>query len=263
MNLSIVDTTPSPKTQVTSPSQPEICRKVGDVTVSIFKSQLFKTGLALAFSALIVTATILTQVIPLKISILLAIGVVTLLFIHVIRNWKALAFEGSLTWTILTGDKDWWTPIAQNIVLGAIPLAHQLDRLKRENIRAVLTMQEDFERKPGLFYLLSSEVLAENGIENEAISTEDFKAVPVEKIRKGVAYVHEKNEAGEKVYIHCKAGRGRSASIAIAYALKHGFDGQRFKNFKEAYNHVKSKRPQIRLNHHQQAAIEEFHRQYC
>ncbi len=71
------------------------------------------------------------------------------------------------------------------------------------------------------------------------------------------------NDEKEVIYVHCKAGRGRSATIVVAYLLKYGTEGQTFKNFDEAYGFVKKIRPQINLNKNQQSTILEYWRQDC
>jgi len=47
----------------------------------------------------------------------------------------------------------------------------------------------------------------------------------------------------KRVLVHCQAGISRSATLVIAYLIKH----QKM-NLKDAYLHVKSKRPQIGPN---------------
>ena len=53
------------------------------------------------------------------------------------------------------------------------------------------------------------------------IPTLDFDAAPsVEEIEEGVAFIKSFKEKNESVYIHCKAGRGRSALLVVCYLIK-------------------------------------------
>lgn len=247
----------------------EISRKVGDVSYSILRSHMaglvFKTALALGFTAVVIGGGILAEITaPITVPIAIAVGVTILIAIEVIRYRKKVLYEISLIYTVKSGGHDWWTPITDNIVLGAIPLEHQLDRLKESNVSAVLTMLEPFERERGLVKPLNREDYEKAKIDNYAIETADFLGVPVESIVKGVEYVKKNVDLGEKVYIHCKAGRGRSATIVVAYFLKYGTpDGKKFSSVEEAYKYVKAIRPQINLNPRQQAKIKEYYAQHC
>lgn len=53
------------------------------------------------------------------------------------------------------------------------------------------------------------------------IPTLDFDAAPsVEDLEKGIAFINAFKEKNESVYVHCKAGRGRSALLVACYLVK-------------------------------------------
>ena len=162
-------------------------------------------------------------------------------------RWKRILFEVSLIWTSFDcwrKNYSWWNEITPNIVLGAIPLAEQADALRDSGITAQLTMLEECETEPGLIRMWDCPN------HHETIHAPDFRGVPAEMIERGVEWVRRQVEAGGKVYIHCKAGRGRSATIVVAYLMRyHGM------NFAQAYAFVRERRPQINLNQNQQRAI--------
>ena len=55
----------------------------------------------------------------------------------------------------------------------------------------------------------------QNNITNYLIEHPDFIAVSLSSLYKAASIIHKSIQNNEKVYIHCKAGRGRSAgSIA-------------------------------------------------
>lgn len=55
--------------------------------------------------------------------------------------------------------------------------------------------------------------------------------------------IKRNRESGGRTLVHCMAGISRSSSICIAYLMKH--EGMKLK---DAYNHVKARRPIIRPN---------------
>jgi atypical dual specificity phosphatase len=247
----------------------DISTKVGKISYHFFKSHLagliFKTTLALSFAAIVLVGGLLSTSVSITIPIALALGIVTLLLINIIKNRKQLLFEISLLYTVKTGKDNWCTPITDNIVLGALPLAHHTKMLDDFKVTQVLTMVEDFERKPCLINPLTKDYLMEIGIDNLELPSPDFIGVCVENIEEGVDYIHRSinQNPNAVIYVHCKAGRGRSTTIVVAYLLKYGNNGQTFKKFEEAYLFIKEKRPQINLNKNQQATINEYWKKHC
>ena len=56
-----------------------------------------------------------------------------------------------------------------------------------------------------------------------------------------------------RVYVHCKAGRGRSASLVVAYLmLEHDW------SLAKAFSVVRKSRPCIHFNRNQRAAVQRF-----
>ena len=59
------------------------------------------------------------------------------------------------------------------------------------------------------------------GIEQLHIPTTDFTHPQLEDVEKAVEFVQQHAERGETVYIHCKAGRARSATVAMCWLMKY------------------------------------------
>lgn len=58
-------------------------------------------------------------------------------------------------------------------------------------------------------------------MEQLRLSTVDLTGVPtLENLHHGVEFALKHRERGESVYIHCKAGRSRSATMVAAYLIK-------------------------------------------
>ena len=50
--------------------------------------------------------------------------------------------------------------------------------------------------------------------------TVDFQPPSLDKIREGLEVIYQVKASGNSVYLHCKAGKGRSAVVAACYLIK-------------------------------------------
>lgn len=59
------------------------------------------------------------------------------------------------------------------------------------------------------------------GVEQLRLSTVDLTGVPsLENLHRGVEFALKHREQGSSVYVHCKAGRSRSATLVAAYLIR-------------------------------------------
>jgi atypical dual specificity phosphatase len=195
-------------------------------------------------------------------SYLIAIATVSvLLFIR--SRARVLLHEASLAFTLARRDyfkQNWWDKVYDGlhgsaIFLGGIPLENRghKEEILKEGVTAVLSIVESFEIQTNGF---ASEPVKKwgNGVERMIFESPDFAPVSQEIINKAVDQLHTWLGQGKKVYVHCKAGKARSATIIICYFLKY----QRMGSVFEAENHLLSKRPQLHFNSAQRKAIETF-----
>ena len=115
-----------------------------------------------------------------------------------------------------------------------------MEKIKQLGVTKVLSLVEDFELEDGWVnkpVKTSDWRLA--GLEVKHIKAEDYLPLKPEEITEGVAYLAQALEEGHTVYVHCKAGRGRSATIVIAYLMQ--YQGI---TLDEAIAFVKELRPQ-------------------
>ncbi|KAL9965110.1 hypothetical protein ACROYT_G028863 [Oculina patagonica] len=74
-------------------------------------------------------------------------------------------------------------------------------------------------------------------------------------LRRGVEFIETMNGSENSVYVHCKAGRGRSTTLVACYLMKaKGLTPE------GAYQYIKCKRPHILLAPRQWEAIKLFHK---
>lgn len=90
------------------------------------------------------------------------------------------------------------------------------------------------------------------------VETPDNKPLPLDKIRQGVDAMDAALAVAQHVYVHCKSGVGRSATIIAAWYMKHFH-----MTAEEAADFVRERRPEVaigRVGHYHQRALERFER---
>lgn len=190
-------------------------------------------------------------------------------------NAKSILHEVSLLNTVILHrfveytNAPWHNEVIPGLYLGAQPmlnLDHHLELPKQLGVDTILTMVE-LEHELGVG-LLTEPVKPDDwrlagGIQQHVIDTPDFLPVSQQKIHQAVEIIHECIQRGGKIYIHCKAGRGRSATAVVCYLLKYGMqiNGEMkfFDDPVHAISYVKTKRSVISLNPKQMQAIVQFH----
>jgi len=133
---------------------------------------------------------------------------------------SSLAFTRMIT---KMGVTDKWNKIGElPLYLGMIPLHNDIDKLINEvKITSVITILEPFELNSSLAGSpITHQEWKSNGVETCIISSPDFKPLPLDIIKTGVFKLEEQLDNGHTVYIHCKAGVGRSAGLVIALFMK-------------------------------------------
>jgi protein tyrosine phosphatase len=84
-------------------------------------------------------------------------------------------------------------------------------------------------------------------------------------MHQGVKWLYDiLQESKGYAYVHCKAGRGRSATLIICYLLKygttkHGIPKEQIDTLGKAITYATSKRGVININPAQRKAIETFY----
>uniref|UniRef100_A0ACD5U0K8 Uncharacterized protein n=1 Tax=Avena sativa TaxID=4498 RepID=A0ACD5U0K8_AVESA len=117
-------------------------------------------------------------------------------------------------------------------------------------VRAVVSLTEPFET------LVPSTKYLAHGMEHLQIPTPDYYAAPsIEDICGALDFMHGHALKGNGIYVHCKAGRGRSTTVVLCYLI-------RFKNMtpEAAWNQTWSKRPRIALTSAQEKVVLQFDR---
>uniref|UniRef100_A0A7S3GZG3 Uncharacterized protein n=1 Tax=Spumella elongata TaxID=89044 RepID=A0A7S3GZG3_9STRA len=141
--------------------------------------------------------------------------------------FKSLIFEALLinhTMEASIGMFDWYSCVDDNLYLGAIPLQHQdLDRLEQLGIKAIVSIVQRFELETSTLSgkAVTPEQWRERGVAQLILDSPDFFPPTFDKLDAGADFLNKHLTAGTKCYCHCKSGKGRSASIVMAYFLKY------------------------------------------
>ncbi|CRK88340.1 CLUMA_CG002118, isoform A [Clunio marinus] len=169
------------------------------------------------------------------------------------------------------GMRKWYNRIDDNMILGALPFKFMApDLIKAENVKAVVSMNEDYE-----LWMLSNnaEEWSKIGVKFLQLPTIDIFHSPSQtKLKSGVEFInsflpnetkiknisphHELNDTNETgtVYVHCKAGRTRSATLVGCYLMmKNGWSPE------QAVDHMRNCRPHILIRSAQWKALREFY----
>ena len=115
--------------------------------------------------------------------------------------------------TFLLRWKNWKTTVDDTLVLGVAPmsvLGHP-DQLYKLGVRGVVNMCHEYSGPQGAYASL--------GIRQLRLPTVDHFEPTVENIEEAIKFIKYYKDRGEKVYVHCKAGHGRAACIALCWML--------------------------------------------
>lgn len=126
-----------------------------------------------------------------------------------------LLFYPTLLWTILLGRvlklRNWWDEVDDCVILGAIPFCSDVSSLKELGVKCIINLCAESEGPVALY--------EKYNIDYFALPTTDFTCPDIENIEKGVSIIQKYKDKDQKVYVHCKAGRGRSATIVYCWLV--------------------------------------------
>ncbi|XP_058792940.1 phosphatidylglycerophosphatase and protein-tyrosine phosphatase 1 isoform X3 [Phymastichus coffea] len=182
-----------------------------------------------------------------------------------VKMFARVTFYPSLFYNIFmerVSSRRWYDRIDETVILGALPFRSMTKQLlEEENVKGVVSMNEDYE-----LWLLSNtaEDWNKHNVKFLQLSTTDiFEAPCQEKLKRGVNFINQfrilkmhnkQNEKMPTVYVHCKAGRTRSATLVGCYLMmKHGWTPE------ETVDYMRSKRQHILIHKPQWQALRIFY----
>jgi hypothetical protein len=149
--------------------------------------------------------------------------------IHLVFNARRILFEILLLTHVVKeamGRWVWWHKITPNLYLGSMPMSsknHQRIFTQDLGISAVLAINEPYELGSGTLagHPVSEAEWKKVDVQRLVISSPDFIPPAHELLHQGADWINECVLDKRTVYVHCKSGIGRSASIVLAYLVKY------------------------------------------
>lgn len=166
-----------------------------------------------------------------------------------------LYFYLSLRYHLYKYRKDnWWHAMDDHVLLGGLPLHEYNDQkilMENYQVKAVLSFNEDFELEPSLAGTpVTPNEWKENQVVFFQIPTRDGCTPSLKELETASHFIQS---AHGRVYVHCKAGVGRSAMAVMAYCIdQKGFTARQCKQW------IQSQRPQLNLSPMQWETIKNY-----
>lgn len=141
----------------------------------------------------------------------------------------------------------WFDAITPNLWLGGAPTYERDYQFLLDNdITAVLDMRAEREGDRAFY--------ERHGINYRRLAVLDAMVPPDEYLSEGADWINEQIEDGRKVLVHCAKGRGRSATLAAAYMMRHGDQ-----TFDECSTTMKEIRPLVKLEDRHRRRLNVWH----
>lgn len=160
-----------------------------------------------------------------------------------------LLFRPTLCWTLLKTrglkTEEHWTAIDETLILGALPTKRELAEFESLDIGGVINMCAEWKGHTSRY--------ARCDIEQLHLPTPDYTSPDLTAVRNAVEFIARFAEHGRRVYCHCKAGRGRSATIALAWLMH-----SRPLEVQAAEELLRERRPQVNRHLANREAIRDF-----
>jgi atypical dual specificity phosphatase len=125
-------------------------------------------------------------------------------------------FYPTLWWNMLLGRwlkvRNWWDPVGQNVIVGAFPFARDVKKMAAAGVGAVVNTCEEYEGPV--------ENYQAEDIRQLRIPTVDFTHPSFDDVQRAVDFMIEQIDDGRVVYVHCKAGRARSATVVLCWLIQ-------------------------------------------
>jgi len=164
-----------------------------------------------------------------------------------------LLFWPTLAWNVLLGRllkvRAWWSRVDDHVILGAMPFRSDVDLLHREGVMGVINTCYEYDGPCDEYERV--------GIVQLHLPTIDFTPPSLEDVEKGVEFIRQHAATGSTVYVHCKAGRARSATIVACWLI-----ASRGISPDEAQTILRQRRPFVLPSIAQRQVVQDFHAKF-
>jgi atypical dual specificity phosphatase len=125
-----------------------------------------------------------------------------------------IAFYPTFPLTAIQRIGNYWTDVDDTVIIGCAPMDifNHPKMLYDRGVRGVVNMCLEYEGPISAYNKL--------GITQLRLPTPDHFESSVEQLEEAVAFIEKLRENGDRIYVHCKAGHGRAAAVALSYMIK-------------------------------------------
>jgi len=145
--------------------------------------------------------------------------------------------------------RNWWDEIDETVVIGAMPFRSDVEALSKLGITGVVNTCQEYAGPTNEYDACE--------IEQFRMPTIDFTHPKLEHVTQAVEFIKSHQEKGGRVYVHCKAGRARSATVVVCWLIRHA--GM---NRHEAQALLLQKRPHANPRIAERGVVVEFENQF-
>ena len=162
-------------------------------------------------------------------------------------------FYPTLWWNMLLGRvlkiRNWWDEIDNDVILGAYPFPSDIEKLSELGVGAVVNTCHEYGGPIEQYQRFD--------IRQIHIPTTDFTHPKLEDIDAAVDFMCEQISDGRRVYVHCKAGRARSATVVSCWLIR-----ARQMSAQEAQQTMLRARPHVNPRIAERPVVKEFESKY-
>lgn len=142
--------------------------------------------------------------------------------------------------------RNWWDRIDETLIVGALPFGNDVPKMAADGVTCVVNTCAEYEG-PTREY-------DDHGIEQLRVPTVDFTHPSLEHVKEAVEFIDRQTNDGGTVYVHCKAGRARSATVAMCWLISSkGMSPQ------EAQTLLLEKRPHVNRLVYARPVVKQFY----
>ena len=167
-----------------------------------------------------------------------------------IRKFIAyLLFYPTLLWNValyvLSPNRHWWDEVDDDVLIGAFPTSLIVKRFQEMGVGAVVNMCAEATGPIGYYDKLEINYLH--------LPTIDYSSPSLQQVEMGVSFIAEQAKSGHKTYVHCKAGRGRSAIMTLCWLImKHDMKPA------QALSMLAKRRPHVNRHLEEREVVRQF-----
>jgi len=111
----------------------------------------------------------------------------------------------------LTGKWRIWDWVDEHVLLGGAPSRREIRRLRDLGVGGVINLCEEFRGY--------QKHLRAAGLTQLWLPTIDYYPPTLEHVLEGLRFIAACRRRGQRVYVHCKAGQGRSTTLVMCYLM--------------------------------------------